>query len=423
MPVVRARLLFLLPLSLMIGIGCGSSASKVCTPGQSVACVGVGACQGGQLCKADGTAYEACQCGGGAGSGGSSAGGGAGGSGGSSGASGAGGASGQGGSGGLTGTGGSSAGSTGTGGTAQDASANDGATPDLATTDAATDAGVSDAGTCAISTITAMRTAGVNGCFQLVNVVSIGVASIGLTSNPTSTRLFVQDSAGGGYSAIMASCAAANATHPCAAASSAAAIADGRSVTVTGSYVKSNSTHVEQFFLDSVSDNGAGTPPAPSTATLAQIERGSVAYDLAFQHVTTTLPAQDALVMYDWTPVEFTVAGAKACPYQNGFGMIPKSVGGVTPGSACANTVSQPAGQASPNGAEVLIGTDFYKAFTISSDCQCALMFSDKEPLANSMLSGTVDGILVSDIAVGASAGFFYLAPKTVGAAPVTNTN
>jgi hypothetical protein len=37
-------------------------AKPLCVPGQSVACVGPGACQGGQTCKADGSGYEACEC-------------------------------------------------------------------------------------------------------------------------------------------------------------------------------------------------------------------------------------------------------------------------------------------------------------------------------------------------------------------------
>jgi hypothetical protein len=49
------------------GGGAGSGAGggpQVCTPGQSVACVGPAGCQGGQACKADGSGYEPCDCGG-----------------------------------------------------------------------------------------------------------------------------------------------------------------------------------------------------------------------------------------------------------------------------------------------------------------------------------------------------------------------
>jgi peptidoglycan/xylan/chitin deacetylase (PgdA/CDA1 family) len=38
-------------------------AAQLCIPGQSIACVGSGACQGGQVCNADGRAYGLCDCG------------------------------------------------------------------------------------------------------------------------------------------------------------------------------------------------------------------------------------------------------------------------------------------------------------------------------------------------------------------------
>jgi hypothetical protein len=50
-------------------LGC-SSGKTVCVPGQSIACVGPAACQGGQVCNADGTAYGTCQCASGSSSGG-----------------------------------------------------------------------------------------------------------------------------------------------------------------------------------------------------------------------------------------------------------------------------------------------------------------------------------------------------------------
>jgi hypothetical protein len=39
-------------------------ATTVCTPGDTKACVGPGACAGGQVCSADGRSYGACDCGG-----------------------------------------------------------------------------------------------------------------------------------------------------------------------------------------------------------------------------------------------------------------------------------------------------------------------------------------------------------------------
>lgn len=68
--------------------------APVCAPGQSISCTGPAGCKGGQACKADGSGYEACDCGS-AGAGGASGGaggvGGAGGAGGAQGGAGAGG--------------------------------------------------------------------------------------------------------------------------------------------------------------------------------------------------------------------------------------------------------------------------------------------------------------------------------------------
>jgi hypothetical protein len=93
------------------GTSGAAGAPMVCSPGQSIACVGPSGCQGGQPCKSDGSGYEACDCGqagasGSAGAGGAGAGG-AGGAGQAGGGSGGGGSGGsQGGSSGEAGAGG-----------------------------------------------------------------------------------------------------------------------------------------------------------------------------------------------------------------------------------------------------------------------------------------------------------------------------
>lgn len=43
--------------------GAGSSAGLQCVPGQSIPCVGVGGCEGGQVCRDDGRGYGTCDCG------------------------------------------------------------------------------------------------------------------------------------------------------------------------------------------------------------------------------------------------------------------------------------------------------------------------------------------------------------------------
>jgi hypothetical protein len=87
--------------------GCGGGSTKsTCVAGMSIACVGPAGCQGGQICKADGTGYEACICGSGTDGGGGAP---------AAGASGKGGAAGGGtaGSGGAAGSAGGAAGSAG----------------------------------------------------------------------------------------------------------------------------------------------------------------------------------------------------------------------------------------------------------------------------------------------------------------------
>ena len=267
------------------------------------------------------------------------------------------------------------------------------------------------------STIKAMRMGTKSDCFELDNVVSIGT-----TPSKKSPNLFVQDAGGGDYSGLMTKCSSTSTTHPCSVASTVAAIADGTSVTVKGTYIKSASSGFEEFYLDSITSNGTATMPAAATATLAQIERSSTAHNLVFERVTVTIGANDTLKMYDWTPAEFADTSATACPYQFGFGMIPKSTSGATATPACTSGTAQPAGQTTPDPTEVLIGTDFYSGFTVSSDCRCAKTFSDMEPASGSTLGGTIGGILVFDTTFNTDQPYMYLDPETATDAPITGT-
>ncbi len=64
----RTKLFCATSLVAIITVACSSdeqdssSTETVCPPGQSIACVGVGNCQGFQVCKADGTGYDPCLC-------------------------------------------------------------------------------------------------------------------------------------------------------------------------------------------------------------------------------------------------------------------------------------------------------------------------------------------------------------------------
>jgi hypothetical protein len=272
------------------------------------------------------------------------------------------------------------------------------------------------AGTYTTSSIAAMRQGTVSGCFEMDNVVSIA-----LTPSTKSPKLYVQDAGGGMFSAMITSCSSTSTTHPCTIATQVAATPLGHSVTVQGTYIKSKTSGYEAFYIDTITDNGAGTAPAVATATLTDISRGGTNHGLAFQKVTATISGADPLVMYDWTPTEFVYTGATKCPYQFGFGMIPKSAN-QTATMACTNATSQPAGQTTPNSAEILIGTDFYNGFTVSSDCRCAAMFTDKEPTGTSQLKGSITGMLVFSVPFGATAGYFYIAPTSATDAAISNT-
>jgi hypothetical protein len=263
-----------------------------------------------------------------------------------------------------------------------------------------------------------MRMGTQSGCFELDNVVTIGT-----TPSTKSPKVFVQDAAGGAFTAMMTRCSSTSTAHPCAVAATVAALTDGRSVTVKGTYIKSTGSGFEEFFIDAVTDNGAGTIPAAGTATLADIERGGTNKGLAFQKVTVSIPSADTLVMYDWTPAELVYTGATTCPYQFGWSMIPKSVTGITAGAACTSGTAQPTSQATPNAASVIIGTDFYKGFTFTSDCRCAKMFNTTNPVvpaAGSTIAGSISGILIFDVPFGASVGYYYIAPKTNADAALT---
>ena len=267
------------------------------------------------------------------------------------------------------------------------------------------------------TTIAAMRQQPATGCYEFDNVVTIGV-----TPSTHSPSLFVQDAAGGDFSAIKTRCSSTSTAHPCTVAATVAALPNGHSVTVKGTYIKTAATTFEEFFIDSITDNGSATAPAAATATLAQVARSSTSANLRFQRVTVTIGNADTLNMYDWTPSEFASSTATACPFQFGFGMIPKSVSGVTDGAACTNNTTQPTGQAAPNAAEILIGTDFFTGFSLSSDCRCAGHFSDMEPASTSTLSGTLSGLLEFEVPFGTSNGYYYIAPQQAADAAITNT-
>ncbi len=257
-------------------------------------------------------------------------------------------------------------------------------------------------------TIATMRQAK-SGCYELDNVVSLA-----LSSSTTNPKLFVEDAAGGMYSAMVTECESHSTTHPCSVVTTVTGIAVGHSVTIKGTYIKTSSTTFEEFFIDSITDNGATTAIPAATAQLADIERSGSNAGLRFQYVSV---AAGTLKMYDWTPAEFDDTTATSCPYVTGFGMIPSTVS-VTEGAACTGSAAQPAGQSPPNSAEVLIGTDFYKSFLPETDCKCAT--GSDVPETSSTVTGTVKGILMFDVPFGGTTGYYYLEPTNPTDFPIS---
>jgi len=269
-------------------------------------------------------------------------------------------------------------------------------------------------GSYTVSTVAAMRQGGKPGRYSLTAIVTAKTPS---TKAP---KIFVQDAGGGDFSAMLAQCSSGT-THPCSVTSLVSGTMVGNEVTVTGTYIKAGLAKggSESFYIEGFTDGAAGTIPAPTALAATDVARGGGKTANWFQHVTFTI--SDTWKMYDWSPGEFVFTGATACPYQTGFAMIPTSVSGATATAACSGTTAQPAGQLTPPATEILISTEFYTAFTTSSDCRCAAKFSDKEPSATTTLTGAVEGFLLYDTAQGSTTGYQMFAPLSTAHAPLTN--
>jgi len=271
------------------------------------------------------------------------------------------------------------------------------------------------------ATIAAMRQ-GAPGDYELADVVAIA-----LTPSSASPHLYVQDAAGGDYSAISTNCSSTSMSHPCTVASTVKTIAIGHKVTVKGTYIKAGQANggAENFYIDTILDNGpAASTPAPLAMSQTDIARGAKVAAKIFQKVTVT-PTED-LVMYDWTPSELkfsgTWPGCKTAPFVFGFGMIPASAG-ATATAACTTKAMQPTGQTTADAKEVLIGTDFYKNFQVSSDCQCAGTHTGVSvPSATTKWPANmaITGVLVYDVQFMQTTGYQYFAPTEAGV--LTNT-
>jgi hypothetical protein len=261
------------------------------------------------------------------------------------------------------------------------------------------------------ATVAQMRKTG-PGSYELDNVITIA-----RTPSTVAPRLFFQDHLGGDFSAMMGKCSSLSKT-PCPQSliTIITGLADGTTVSIKGAYVQSGS--FEEFYIDALVVAGAGAMPGPVIAQLADVQRNANTNKWWFQRVSVALGAT-TLDMFDFSPVEMRYNGTTAtgCPAYLGWGMAPSTSADVA-GAACSGT-TQPesavaAGSAAPND-ELLIGTDFYKTYTYSSDCACAGGFKDTLATATNTLGGTIGGILIGDMVYQQGTIYQYLAPKTNG--------
>lgn len=282
------------------------------------------------------------------------------------------------------------------------------------------------------STIADMRK-GAPGDYELDNVIAIA-----LTPSTGSPHLYVQDAAGGDFSAMETMCLTSSTSHPCTVATTVHTTVIGDKVTIKGTYIKGKLSEggTESFYIDSIMDNGAGTKPAPLTLTETDIERTvdlstSMAFDAfraKFYQMATVTPSED-LKMYEWTPTVLkysgTWPGCTKVPYVFGFGLIPASVTGVTAVAACMNNTTPGGTQMTPDPKEILIGTDFYKDFTVSSDCQCAKSPTTVPASGTTWPKSTaMSGIVNYDAVFMTNNGyrFFSPIPSPAGAGALTGT-
>jgi hypothetical protein len=240
-----------------------------------------------------------------------------------------------------------------------------------------------------------MRQARGSGCFELAHVVLLA-----RTPSTTAPRLYLQDPRGGDFSAVVARCDPRSA-HPCpiGTVTKVSHLIDGASVIARGYYEQGSVTGFETLYLDEIEDQGtllAFPPPAP--VRVADLARAARLPGDWFQIVTASIPIDDPLVMYDFSPREFALTGP--CPAWSGFGMIPFSAAdAMVPVLGCGGDagVTNPAGVSEPDTREILVGRQFFKDFFASTDCACAAASKQHRLSAASTLLGPaqIQGILI----------------------------
>jgi hypothetical protein len=265
------------------------------------------------------------------------------------------------------------------------------------------------------ATVKQMRQ-GASGDFVLT-----GVVSIGLTPSMSAPRLFFQDAGGGDFSAMVGKCSLGSPSRPCpqSTLTTILSIADGHTLSINGTYVKATNGF-EQFYIDTVTDNGVGTMPAATVAQLGDIARNANTAKWWFQRVTVDLGA-GLLKMYDFSPIEMKYSSptGAVCPAYFGWGMVPSTSSDVVGGACNATTQPPTAVTGTAPSDEVIIGTDFYRSFTYSADCACAGGAQATLATGASTFTGVIGGILIGDSVYQGTTLYQYLAPKSTSDAPL----
>ena len=264
------------------------------------------------------------------------------------------------------------------------------------------------------ASVAEMRRATGSGCFELQ-----GVVVVARTPSTSAPRVYVQDQGGGPYSAIRAKCDQSP-THACPSetAGRVGRLLDGSQVTIRGYYLQGSLSEFEEIYLVEVVDEHKLAPvPLPASRSLLELSRDARARAQWVQVVSSDVPAQDPLVMYDFSPAEF--ARSSVCPAFNGFAVIQASVLGAATTDECASG-SNPTGIAAADGRELLIGREFFKEFFASTDCACAA--ASKQHLLNaaSALVGPIRGVLTPELRPGSVALHQVFHPLSKANFPIT---
>jgi hypothetical protein len=122
-----------------------------------------------------------------------------------------------------------------------------------------------------------------------------------------------------------------------------------------------------------------------------------------FQRANVSIPAQDPLVLYDFSPADLLLGDPANCPEFAGFGVIPMSAG-VPAAQGCSGKTNPPARAADPS--ESLIGRQFFHQLLFSTDCACAVSGKQMLLTPEKKVTGTVRGYLTLAQDTGATAAY-----------------